>query len=133
MKSLIRNFLINLGALWVTSQILPSVTITGGVRGLFVASLAFMLANILLIPFIKIILLPLNILTLGIFAWLSNVLMLYFLASVIPSFKLFPYNFPGFSQNGFTIPAAELSVFQVAIIASFIIGFTVHFIHWLVK
>lgn len=133
MKGIIRNYLINLGALWVTSQIIPAVTITGGAQGLATAAFIFMLANILLIPFIKILLLPLNLLTLGLFAWLSNVLVLYLLALVVPNFKLLPYNFPGVSQGGFTIPAMELSTFQVAILASFIIGFIVHFIHWLVK
>lgn len=97
------------------------------------ASLAFMLANILLIPFVKILLLPLNLLTLGVFAWLSNVLVLYLLASVVPNFKLLPYHFPGFVSGGFSVPALDLSVFHVAIVASFIIGFIVHFIHWLVK
>lgn len=125
--------MINLGALWITSQILPSLVITGGARGLFFGVLGFMAANILLVPLIKILLLPLNLLTLGIFAWLSNVLALYFLVNVVPSFKVFPYHFPGISTGAFIIPELDLTTLQVVIVASFIIGIIIHFIHWLIK
>lgn len=133
MKFLLRTFSINLGALWVTSRIIPALVITGGIQGLIVGTLAFMVANLLLVPLIKILLLPLNLLTLGIFAWLSNVLALYFIVTVVPSFKLMPYNFPGANVEGFIIPAVNLSTFQAAIMVSFIIGFIIHFINWLVK
>lgn len=133
MKGLLRNYLINIGALWLTSQMVPSLAIVGGLRGLLLGSLAFMIANILLVPFLKIILLPLNLLTLGIFAWLANVLALYFLVGTVAYFQLLPYHFPGIYYEGFMIPAVDLSTFQVAIVVSFIISFVIHFIQWLVK
>lgn len=123
--------MINLGALLTVSKILPGLQLSGGLRGLFIGSLALMVANILLVPLIKILLLPLNLLTLGIFAWLSNVLALYALANVVPSIKLLPYFFPGTSLNGFIIPAVNLSTFEVAIISSFLISLIAHFLHWL--
>lgn len=122
-----------MGALWIVSRILPALLITEGLRGWLIGALAFMVLNIVLVPFIKILLLPLNLLTLGVFAWLSNVLALYLLATVLPSFKLLPYQFSGMDLGGFIIPAMNLSPFQVAIIASFLIGFMIHFINWLVK
>lgn len=133
MKTILRAFLINLGALWVVSLVLPSLTINGGARGLIIGSLAFMAANIILVPLLRILLLPLNLLTLGIFAWLSNVLALYLLVNIVPTFKLLPYSFPGTTLNGFIIPAVFLSVFQVAIIASFLISLITHLLHWLSK
>ena len=133
MKTLLRAILINIGALWFASYVMPSLVISGGVVGLFIGALAFMVANVLLTPLVKILLLPLNLLTLGIFAWLSNVLIFYLLTAVVPYFKLLPYNFAGLSYAGFIVPAMDLSVFQVAIIVSFLIGFTVHFINWLIK
>ncbi|MDO8498645.1 MAG: phage holin family protein [bacterium] len=133
MKGLLRNYLINLGALWAVSQSIPSFVITGGLQGLLVGALAFMLANILLVPLVKVLLLPLNLLTLGIFAWLSNVLALYFLMIIIPNFKLFPYHFPGISFSGFVIPEADLTTFQIAIVVSLMMGLMIHFVQWLVK
>lgn len=133
MKSIFRNFLINLGALYITTQILPAITIIGGIQGLFIGAIAFMLANILLVPLLKVLLLPLNLLTLGLFAWLSNVLALYFLVNVVPFFKVSTFYFAGGNWEGFSVPSAELSVFHVVIIASFLIGFIIHFTNWLIK
>jgi len=133
MKSLFRNFLINLGAIWAVSQIIPSFVISGGFRGLMIGVVAFMVANWLLVPMLKILLLPLNLITLGVFAWLSNVLVLYFLVNVVPSFKILPFYFPGLNWDGFVIPSLDLSTFQVTIVASFIIGSIIHVIGWLRK
>ncbi|RJP46107.1 MAG: hypothetical protein C4584_02035 [Armatimonadetes bacterium] len=133
MKGLLRNYLINLGALIATTQILPALQISGGVRGFLTGAFAFMMANFLLVPLIKILLLPLNLLTLGLFAWLSNVLALYLLVAVIPNIQLIPYNFPGVTIEGFIIPAVTLSAFQVAIAVSFIIGLIIHFVQWIIK
>jgi uncharacterized membrane protein YvlD (DUF360 family) len=132
-KAIIRNFLINLGALWVTSQMIPSLVINGGVKELFIGSLAFMAVNLLLVPVLKVLLLPLNLLTLGLFAWLSNVLALYFLVTALPYFKLLPYQFPGATLAGISLAAVDLSTFQLAIVVSFIIGFIIQFTNWIIK
>ncbi len=92
-----------------------------------------MVANLLLVPLLKLLLLPLNLLTLGLFAWVSNVLALYILVSLIPYFMVLPYQFPGYSTDGIVIPAVNLSAFQFVILASFVIGFLIHFIHWIIK
>lgn len=133
MKSLFRSFLINLLALWTTSHILPALEISGGVKGLVVGALAFMVANAILVPLIRILLLPLNLITLGFFAWLANVLAFYILVNIVPYFKVLPYYFPGISDNGFTVPAVDLAAFQVVVVASLIIGIIIHFVSWLAK
>ncbi len=131
MKTLLRYFLINLVAIWATSQIIQGVSYTGGFKTLAIASLAFMAINILLVPLLKILLLPLNLLTLGLFAWITNVLALFALTRIVPEIYLTPYYFPGFIYNGFILPGVNLSVFWVAVIASFLIGIFTHFLHWL--
>lgn len=133
MKSLLRNYLVNMGALWATTQILPALSITDGLKGLLIASTAFMCANIILIPLLKILLLPLNLLTVGLFSWLANVIALYFLVTVIPFFKVSSYYFSGGSYDGFSVPSLDLSPFIVVIVASFLIGFIHHFLKWLIK
>jgi putative membrane protein len=132
-KTILRSLLINIGALIAASQIIPSLTIEGGLKGLMIGAVAFMLANLLLVPLLKVLLLPLNLLTLGIFAWLSNVLALYFLVTVVPYFKLLPYQFSGITYGSLTIAPISFSTFQLAIVVSFVIGFIIHFCNWLVK
>lgn len=100
---------------------------------MIIGVLAFMAANILLVPLIKVLLLPLNLLTLGIFAWVSNVLALYFLVNIVPSFQVLPYHFSGIYIGGFVIPELDLTAFWVVVVASFLIGCIIHFAHWLIK
>lgn len=132
MKTLLRYFLINLGALWITTIIIPGLTYSGGFKSLFIGGLVFMLINLVLVPLLKILLLPLNLLTLGFFAWVTNVLALYALTTVFSNFQLVPYTFEGFSASFIVIPPYELSTFLVAVVASFIIGIITHFLQWLV-
>lgn len=131
MKTLLRNFLINLVALYATTRILPGLTYDGGIKTLIIGALALMVMNVLVIPLLKVMFLPLNLLTLGIFAWVVNVVALYLLTTFLPQFKLVSYYFPGGSLGGLTVPATELNVLQVAICASFLIGLTSHFLQWL--
>ena len=132
MKTLLRYFLINLISLWVTTQIIPGLTYSGGVKSLLIGAAAFMLINFLLVPLLKVLLLPLNLLTLGLFAWLTNVLALYALTT-ISSFQLVPYSFEGANLNGFHIPAYDLSPLMVAIVASLFIGVITHFLQWVAR
>lgn len=131
MKTLLRYFLINLASLWLTTRIIPGLGYFGGIKSLLVGGLVFTLINLLLVPLLKVLFLPLNLLTLGLFAWITNVLALYALVTLVSDFSLIPYTFPGVSYDGFIIPSYDLSPFMVAIVASFLIGIITHFLQWL--
>src|SRR3989344_4524536 len=129
MKKILRFFLINLASLWVTTEIISGLTYTGGIKSLIIGALAFMVINLILVPLLKILLLPLNLLTLGLFAWITNVLALYALTTV-SNFQLVPFTFAGVNYYGFEIPSYDLSPFLVAVVASFLIGVITHFLQW---
>lgn len=131
MKTLLRYYLINLTALVATMKVVPGLTYSGGLKTLFLGALVFSIINFLLVPLLKILLLPLNLLTLGLFAWLTNVLAIYALTTVISDFRLTPFFFSGFEYGGFNIPAMELTSFWVAVLSSFVIGAVTHALQWL--
>jgi uncharacterized membrane protein YvlD (DUF360 family) len=132
MKTLLRNYLINVLALWAVSQIIPSLSFNNGLIGLAETGFVFMIANFLLVPLMRILLLPLNLLTFGFFAWLSNVLALYVLMRTVNSFSLAPFFFPGANFGWVLIPATDLSTFQAVIVVSFLLAVVTHFLHWLI-
>ena len=133
MKSILRGFLIDLIALVVTSKLIPGLLFDGGINTYVYSALLFMAINFLIVPLLKIMFLPLNILTLGLFSWAVNVLALYILTTIMPNLKIIPYFFAGYNFSGIIFPAFELNVLYVAIVASFMIGFISHFLHWLSK
>ncbi len=132
MKSLLRLFLINAVSLTITARLIPGFTINGGFKSLAIGAVAFMLINWLLVPLLKVLFLPLNLLTVGLFAWLINVLALYALTTLVSDFALVPYRFPGLNLNVISIPSMDLTVFWVAVLASLCIGIITHFLQWLV-
>ncbi|MEK7616763.1 MAG: phage holin family protein [Patescibacteria group bacterium] len=132
MKTLLRYFLINITSLWVTTKIIPGLTYAGGFKTLLIGGLAFAVINIFLVPLLKILLLPLNLFTLGLFAWVTNVLALYALTTLVSGFHLVTYHFRGFVYNGFSVPPVDLSTFWVAVLASLCIGLITHILQWLV-
>lgn len=131
MKTILRYYLINFGALWLTSQIVPGFVYDGGITTLFKAGLVFTGINLILVPVLKILLLPLNLLTLGFFAWVANVIALFVLIKLVPNLHVTSFYFSGYYIGGFIIPATDLSAFWTAIIVSLVIGAITHFLHWL--
>lgn len=90
-----------------------------------------MLINFILVPLLKILFLPLNLLTVGLFSWLVNVIALYALTTIVSDFVLKPYYFAGATVAGVTLPATQLTTFWVAVLASLMIGVITHFLQWL--
>lgn len=131
MKTLLRYYLINLVSLWVTTQIISGLTYSGGIQTLLVAGLVFTIINLILVPLLKILLLPLNMLTLGLFAWVTNVLALFALTKLVSAFTLRSFYSEGFYLNGVSIAPIELNTFWVAVVASLCIGIITHFLQWL--
>jgi putative membrane protein len=131
MKSLLRNFLIHLVTLMLVAKILPGFTYSGGLKVLILGTLAFMLINVAVVPLLKVMFLPLNLITLGIFTWVINVIGLYLLTTVIPNFRLMPYNFEGAQFGIIVLPPTQMNVLMVAILASFLVGLISHFLQWL--
>lgn len=131
MRKLIRIYLVNFVSLYLTTNYIQGLTVTGGIKSMAFGALVFMLINFLLVPLLKILFLPLNLLTVGLFGWLINVLALYALTTIVSDFALKAYVFSGGSFLGLTIPSMQLSTFWVAVLASFMIGVITHFLQWL--
>lgn len=133
MKTLIRSFLINFGALWLVSQFFGGIVLTQGYETLAMAALALGLFNLLVRPILNIFFLPLNLLTMGTFRWLVNVATLYLVTMVVPGFSITGFSFAGFVYNGMAIPAFSAAGIPALILTSFVLSLVSSFFYWLVK
>lgn len=133
MKGLIRSFFISFYSLWLTPNVVLGFSYSGGIRTLFLAAAAFTGINLFIRPIIRLFFLPLNLLTLGLFSWIVNVLVLYILIRLISQIKIVAFDFPGFSWSGFVIPPMHLSFIFALIVSSFVISFIFSFLNWLAK
>jgi putative membrane protein len=71
----------------VVSYLLPGVLLTGFVSALIV-SLVLGLVNAFIKPFLVLITLPINILTLGLFTLVINALLIMLVSYLVPGFKV---------------------------------------------
>ncbi|MGH7896834.1 MAG: phage holin family protein [Candidatus Binatia bacterium] len=85
MRGLLIRWLLNSFALWVVSQIVPGIRVEG-LGPTIVAALVLGIFNAILRPILLILTLPLNLLTLGLFTFVINALMLALTAAVVPGF-----------------------------------------------
>jgi putative membrane protein len=87
MKNFINVILINIFALFIVSSILDGIIIANW-KTLLISAIILSLINIYLKPIIKIIMLPVNILTLGIFTLFINAFLLIFVETLVKDFYI---------------------------------------------
>jgi putative membrane protein len=133
MKTLLRHFLVNVVALWAVAQLFSGMTFAKNYETLVVTAAVLGLVHLLVKPILNIFLLPLNLLTLGMFRWLVNVASLYLVTLLVSGFSVYAFNFSGFSYSGFYLPAFAVSGFMALVLTSFVLSLISSFFYWLCK
>src|SRR5258708_3059635 len=81
------TFVINALAVGITAYILPGVAV-GNFLNSFIVAVVLAIANAFIRPVLLLLTLPLNILTLGLFTFVINAVMILIVAAIIPEFKV---------------------------------------------
>lgn len=95
---LLLRLLINAGALWAATTLVPGISFTGDTSRFLVVALVFGLLNALVRPILLLLSLPLLILTLGLFTFVLNAFILMMTGALSDRLGL------GFHVGGF-VPA----------------------------
>jgi putative membrane protein len=81
------NWILSALAVWVVSQLVPGFHVTGAAAAL-IAALVIGFVNATLGLLIKIITFPLTIITLGLFWFVVNALMIELASAIVPGFRI---------------------------------------------
>jgi|SRR5579859_1339729 len=84
---LLLNWVLSAVAVWIVAQVVPGVHVNGAAAAL-IAALAIGLINATLGALLKIITFPLTLLTLGLFWFVINALMLELASALVPGFQV---------------------------------------------
>ena len=133
MKSILRRVVFYSVALFLTAQMLEGVRVEGGLIMYVVGGIALSVLFFLVKPVLSIVTLPLNIITLGLFSFLINAIILYLLTIFVPNISISAFKFSGFSFWGFVVPQFQINNFFAFIVASILISLIVGFLKWLIK
>jgi putative membrane protein len=88
LRRLLYSWIVNVAAIWIASIFIDGVDYSEDYWILIVTGLAFSLVNLLVKPIVKLLALPLVIITLGIALFFVNLLMLYITSWIVPGFEL---------------------------------------------
>ena len=101
------RLLMNAAALWAATRLVPGISFDGDWRLLFAVALVFGVLNVSVRPVVALLTLPLFIVTLGLFTFVLNALMLWLTSAISNALGL------GFHVEGFG--AAFIGAFVVTV------------------
>lgn len=87
MRNALLHWILSAFAIWIVSNIVPGFMVSGAASAL-IAALVIGFVNATLGFFLKIVTLPLTLMTFGIFLLIINAIMLQFSAAFIPGFEV---------------------------------------------
>jgi putative membrane protein len=132
-KPFIRNSLFNAFSIFFLSQVLPGVRVDGGIITFLLGGVALTFLFRLLRPVLNLLSMPLNLVTLGFFSFLTNVIIFYLLTILVVGISITSFTFPGISYMGFVIPEIYFNTLFAFILVSFLQSVSVSFLNWLTE
>lgn len=134
LRLVLRTVAINMLSIYLAAQILAGImTYVGGYQTLLMAALAISVVNLFVRPIINLLLLPLHLVTLGVFRWLANVVTLYLVTWIVPNLQIHAFVFPGVDLRYLIVPEMHFSAFGAFVVATFVLTITFHLIYWLLQ
>ena len=133
MKTLIKSLLVNLVSLFIVAKVVNAFSFANGYETMVIAGIVLGLVNLFVKPLINILLLPINLITLGAFRWIVNVVTLFLVTLIVPQFQIIGFEFAGYAINGISIPAYSATGFLALILDTFLLSVISGFLHWLIK
>ncbi|KKU62953.1 MAG: Membrane protein [Candidatus Amesbacteria bacterium GW2011_GWA1_47_16] len=134
LRLLLRSIAINLASVYIAAKILSGVIVyIGGYQTLLLAAIVIAVVNLLVRPVINLLLLPIHLLTLGVFRWLANLATMYIVIWLIPNLSIQPFTFPGLNLSYIIIPSIKFSAFGAFIVSTLVLTLTFHFLYWLLQ
>ncbi len=133
MKTLARHIFVNFLAIYLADLIYPGFSVSSTFKNLITAAIIWFLLNKIVKPIIKILLLPINLITLNLFSWLIGFITLFLLQIFADGVAINSYVFPGLSANGFSLPSFQINIFFSYILTSIILNTLHNAVFWLFR
>lgn len=133
MRSLLKHFIIDTAALYIVSMFVSGIVFMEGTYTLLLTGAVLMLTAMIVKPVINILLLPINLITFGLFKWLGFAVTLYLVTLIVPGFKLLDFAFQGYNSYWFNLPPLSLTGTLAFIAFSFLISTISSIGNWIFK
>lgn len=133
MKSILKIYITSTLSLYLASVAFGGMQLSRGINSILLAGVGLSLLSLLVKPLINLLLLPLNLITFGLFRWVSSTIALYLVTLIIPGFKIIGFSFSGLASKWIDIPSINLSGTLAIIAFSLVISVISSILHWLIS
>jgi putative membrane protein len=133
MRTLLKHFILDTIALYLISETIRGMEFTEGYYTLFLAGFVLMVATMVIKPVITLLLLPLNMITLGLFKWVTFAITFYLVTLIVPGFVIKDFVFGGYNSYWFSLPPISFTGIFAFLSFAFLISFTSSLLRWIFK
>ena len=119
MRHIFRIFILASFALFLTSYWNAGFILSNSALNFVYGAIALTVLYIIIQPLMKVIFLPFNILTFGLFSFLVYVFLLHLISTSFGLFTVKTWHFPGLSIAFIIIPRLSITYFQNLVLSSF--------------
>ena len=123
MKIIVKHFVIDTVSLYVISQFVSGLVFAEGFKTIVITGAVLSITTLLIKPIINLLLLPLNLITFGLFKWVGYAVTLYIVTLLVAGFEIIGFSYQNLNFTG-----------TLAIIAfSFVLSLLTSIITWIMK
>ncbi len=133
MKSLLRQIFVNFITIYFLGLSFPGLIVDLNFKTLITASIIWYFLNKIIKPIIKILLLPINLITLNLFSWLVGLITLFLLQIFADGITVSSFNFDGLNIQGFIVPPFFVNLFFSYLLTSVLLNSIHSGIFWLFR
>lgn len=130
---IIKYFVIDTVTLYLISTSVRGMTFEGGTKTLLLTGVVLAISQFLIKPLINLLLLPINLVTFGLFKWVSYAVTLYLVTLLVSGFTISEFYFAGASTYWVNLPTIALTGMFAFIAFSFVISTISSIISWVMK
>ncbi len=132
MKKIVRMIIFSGAALYLTSLWNKGFVLNLDLKSFLEASIIIAIVYYLIFPISKLILLPLNILTMGLVSVVVYFLIFYFIVTRLSIIHISPWTFPGISLAKFTLQKTSIGYLANTIISSLSVSMIINLLEGLI-
>lgn len=121
MRHYLKAIIIAVLAYYIASTLIPTINLGIDQQNILIVIGGILISQLVLHPIFSLVLLPINILTLGGVSLFINLGLIYAFIKFLPGFSIGAYDFPGANIQGFILPPVNLSPVMAIFAVAFII------------
>lgn len=129
MRHYLKSLLITCTSFYIATLIVPTIMLGDDPKNILLVLGGLWVISHIIKPVFSLVLLPLNLLTLGFLSLITNIGFVFALLKFLPGFSIEAYNFPGAYIYGVVIPPVFLTAIYATILVAVIITVSQRLLH----